>query len=48
MDDDDHDNEVLDMRTGRDRRRRRRRSNKIRFRRTMLKSLICCISSTGA
>jgi hypothetical protein len=35
-------------RTGRDRRRRRRRSKKIRFSRTMLKSLICWISSTGA
>jgi hypothetical protein len=35
-------------RTGRDRRRRRRRSKMIRFRRTMLKSLICFISSTGA
>jgi hypothetical protein len=29
------------------RRRRRRRSNNIRFRRTMLMSIICWISSTG-
>ncbi len=35
-------------RTGRDRRRRRRRNNKIRFSRTMLKSLIYYISSIGA
>ena len=34
--------------TGRDRRTRRRRTNKIRFNRTMLMSLICCMCSTGA
>jgi len=33
--------------TGRDRKRRRRRINNIRFRRTMLMSVIFWISSTG-
>ena len=47
MEDDEDENEILeedDDGPGGDRRRRRRRSN-IRFRRTMMMSLICWISS---
>jgi hypothetical protein len=47
MEDDDDEVEVLEEDKGWRRRRRRRRRNNIHFSRTMLMSLIFCISSTS-